>query len=323
MDNTHTMVKRRYSSLRSTIIVLPVAIIAIFASVLSSTPAVIAQTDILSPTPAPANIQVINGTNAGEAVVTWDAVEGANFYRIGWLSRTDYQAAGDDWLERFAFSDVEGKTSYTVSRLTPSEYYWFIVASNASRYGAPMWPEDWVPLTLNADDENCPTPELTPTPLPSTGDGSKRSSPIPYGQKFEAGNFDMQITGVDEDAWPEILAENQFNDPPDTGYRYVMWTINVENKRGSVDDDLYISDYSFNVVGSLGVKYPTSDLKSYCGVIPEDLSASLYLGGTTEGNVCFAVPIDETGLTFLYDTYHSDASGDSFRVEVWFAASPP
>ena len=112
---------------------------------------------------APANIRVVNGPNPGEAIITWDAADGANFYRIGWLSRVDYLDAGEDWLERFAYSDVEGKTSYKVTRLTPGEYYWFIGASNATYSGAPTWPDEWTSLTLNEDAAACPPAETAPS----------------------------------------------------------------------------------------------------------------------------------------------------------------
>lgn len=160
-----------------------------------------------------------------------------------------------------------------------------------------------------------------PEPAPGPEDGTSRSKAWPYGHKFQAGNFDMQITAVDTDAWPEIQEENQFNDPPAEGHRFVMWTMNVHNVRGSSEEYEWITDLAFDLIGSKNVQYsPTGD--NSCGVIPNDLGARLYRGGQTTGNVCFSVPTDETGFTFLYDAYHDDANGDSFRVEVWFKALP-
>ena len=135
----------------------------------------------------------------------------------------------------------------------------------------------------------------------------------------------MQIVALDTDAWPEVQEENQFNDPPEEGDRYVMWTIEVENVRGSVDEYEDISYYDFEVVGEKNaVTY--SPFSDGCGVIPDPLGdllgAKLYKGGETSGNVCFSVPTDETGLTFLYDDSHDDAAGESFSVEVWFKGLP-
>jgi hypothetical protein len=66
----------------------------------------------------PSNVGAANGANPGEAVVSWDAVAGASAYRVGWLAVADYQANidNDRWRERFAYSDVNANSSYTVTR---------------------------------------------------------------------------------------------------------------------------------------------------------------------------------------------------------------
>ena len=80
----------------------------------------------------------VNGPNPGEVHLRRNAVAGANFYRVGRIADADLlqaNAAGIDFLERFAFVDITGKTTYTVTRLTPGEEYWFIVASIPERFG--------------------------------------------------------------------------------------------------------------------------------------------------------------------------------------------
>lgn len=128
---------------------------------------VIAQADGSLPSP-PSNIITANGHNPGQVNIVWNAVPGANYYRVGWIADPDYRSAGADWLERFAFVDVADKTSYTVTRLTPGTVYWFIVASNSERYGPPQWPQSWSRLTLNYGQSSCPTttPPLSPTATP-------------------------------------------------------------------------------------------------------------------------------------------------------------
>ena len=296
---------------RSPVVIASVILLLILTATLASPPFTVAQDG----PPAPANIMAVNGPNPGETIVTWDAVDGANFYRIGWLSRTDYQNAGDDWLERFAFSEVEDKTSYTVTRLTPGEYYWFIVASNATRDGAPTWPTTWAPLTLNEDDAACPIAETTPAAMPSAGDGTKRSSPIAYGQRFQAGVFDMQITSVDTDAWPEIQAANRRADPPPAGTQYVRWEISVWNQRGSFDESEEINWADFDLVGTRGVEYG----RSTC--CPEE---NIFSGGFAVLWVRYTVHIDEIGDGLNLRYYDSQTTDDvDGSLSVWFVALPP
>ena len=110
---------------------------------------------------APANAVAQNTGNAGEVRISWDEVPDAAYYRIGWVAYSDVQpiiAAGGDWLERFAFIDIQnrGQTRHTITRLTPGVQYAFIVASNDGRYGTPRWPEatGWRFLNLTQAPES-------------------------------------------------------------------------------------------------------------------------------------------------------------------------
>ena len=94
---------------------------------------------------APSNVAAQNTGNPGEVLISWDAVPGAAYYRIGWVAYADVEpiiAVGGDWLERFAFIDIQnrGQTEHLITRLTPGVQYAFIVASNDGRYGIPQWP---------------------------------------------------------------------------------------------------------------------------------------------------------------------------------------
>ena len=125
--------------------------------------------------PAPSNVQAADGPNPGEVAVSWNAVAGAPFYRIGWVAYDDIDAAradGREWLDAFAFSDVanRGQTSHTIKRLTPCLPYAFIAASLNRRFGDPSWSQ-WALLTPGEGSDSCPTPAATPTPRPTpTGD---------------------------------------------------------------------------------------------------------------------------------------------------------
>ena len=98
------------------------------------------------------NVKAVDGTNPGEVVISWDAVAGAAYYRVGGVSRTNVEeviAAGRHWSEAFLFADLENvnqKTSHTIEGLEPGVLHAFRVGGNASRYGEPAW-SAWTFLT--------------------------------------------------------------------------------------------------------------------------------------------------------------------------------
>ena len=126
----------------------------------------------------PSNVSAANGANPGEAVVSWDAVAGASAYRVGWLAVADYQANidNDRWRERFAYSDVNASSSYTVTRLTPGEAYYFITGR---KEGDDIAWSAWATLTLNSGALSCPT---QPAVAPSTTSALRVSNGSRLGQ---------------------------------------------------------------------------------------------------------------------------------------------
>ena len=151
------------------------AIVALAVAVFAmANPGGVTSTLAQSPPPAPGIIAAVNGPNPGEAIISWAAVDGAAYYRVGWIAYEDYNAitaAGRPWSEGFAFVDVEnlGQTSRTVTRLTPGILYAFIVGSNDTQYGAPQW-SAWAQLTLNDDASSCPTDPTGPPTTVVAGD---------------------------------------------------------------------------------------------------------------------------------------------------------
>ena len=151
--------------------VLPVLISAILiAAIGSGVPAAFAQ-GIL---PAPVNIAVSDGDQPGAIEISWDPVQAATHYRIGWIALEDYESYRDaerDWLEAFTYKDV-GRNSdnpQLLTRLTPGIPYAFIIGSNASRNGAPAWSE-WQWFIL-ATDPTPTDPFDFPVPSPRTLSG--------------------------------------------------------------------------------------------------------------------------------------------------------
>ena len=180
--------------------------------------------------------------------------------------------------------------------------------------------KDKYDLTVTADEAATVTEWLslcttntstTSTPSETaTGDGASQSSPVPYGQIAEVGDFDVSILSVDPDAWPEVVAENGFNDAPQQGNRMIMFNLHVTNSRG--DEAEFFGNSYLSLLGSRSMPYTTFGEQSRCGVIPSELGSDVYdrfgtvsipSGETSVGNVCFQVPEDEDMFLLKYESF--------------------
>ena len=140
----------------------------------------------------PANVRVADGASPGTATVSWDTADDVAFYRIGWVARTDFDAvtaAGQSWLNAFAFTDVDnrGQSTHAIANLAPGVEYAFIVGAVRNRFGNAAWSE-WARLTTaEAPPVSCPAnggagpgaPYPTPTPLPVSPFATSTPTPAP------------------------------------------------------------------------------------------------------------------------------------------------
>lgn len=120
-----------------------------------------------------------------------------------------------------------------------------------------------------------------------------RDNPLRVGQPVS--NPDWNITlGAPREAWQEIHAENEFNDPPPDGMEY--WIVPVTATYTGEDTANPGVDITVQFVGSDNRTYD-----DYCGVIPDTLDdiGDLYAGGQAEGNTCVTVPAGADGLWTL------------------------
>ena len=90
-------------------------------------------------------VAVTNGLSPGEAVITWDRVEEAAYYRIGWVAQADREVDTDGdakWQEGFVFADAanRGQASHLITGLTPGEEYHFVVMSHDGQPSPPNLP---------------------------------------------------------------------------------------------------------------------------------------------------------------------------------------
>ena len=140
----------------------------------------------------------------------------------------------------------------------------------------------------------------------SSGATSSRSAPIRLGVSAVVEDlWEVTVVQVIPDAWSLIEAEYEFNDAPAVDERMIMIMVRMENVSNE-DKPESVSGFEFNITGSRNQLYSQYDGEHDCGIIPDSLTADLFPGGETEGNVCFRVKKDETDFILVWDSFFDD-----------------
>ena len=164
---------------------------------------------------------------------------------------------------------------------------------------------------MRAEQPEVITPVLdisTSVPLDeSVGTGMGRNNPVAADSPIMTDTgLVVSLVSIVQDAWPLLEAENQFNDPPEEGRRFLLITLSVKNVSGGAEE-VAVRETDFKIVGSEGLLLTT--FRHGCGVIPDELGVSLFEGGETTGNVCFEVGQDERDFVLIYEPlFSSDES---------------
>lgn len=156
-----------------------------------------------------------------------------------------------------------------------------------------------------------PTPTGPTTPV-STAAGT-RENPVPLGQAAALHDgWILTVNSVTPDATAAVLAENQFNDPPDPGRQFFIVNISA-TYTGPGSDSFW--DARLEAVGPSAVSY--ASFADSCGVIPDDFDrATVFTGGTVTGNICWSVRTSDVSQLVMFD----DGSFDD-DDRVWFKLS--
>ena len=153
----------------------------------------------------------------------------------------------------------------------------------------------------NGDGDDDDTPE-------ATGPGTSREEAVPLGETVLVGDLEVTAMRVNLDATEVLLADNEFNEPPIAGNRYVL--INLRARHGgSGSDTIEISTGDFKLTGSRNVLYDGYGDAS-CGFIDGEIRGEMFPGGEVEGTACFQVPADETDLILVVEPFFSFEDGD-------------
>ena len=154
-----------------------------------------------------------------------------------------------------------------------------------------------------------------------TPDGSgavgERSNPAPLGTPLDLtldtfGDADksvwqITVTGPGSDITDAVLAENQFNDPPQDGY--IFFGVPVELTLVEADKEPLAPwlNISFDIFGPASLQI-FDGYESSCGTIPNSLEdmTEVFAGGTLAGQICFAIPNEDAEAGPLLSTDQND-----------------
>ena len=167
------------------------------------------------------------------------------------------------------------------------------------------------------------TPEATATPEPTAAPEpvlGSRETPVPLGVTIETkgeeiaeDHFEITVIDVVPDATSMVLAENQFNDPPEAGNQFFMVTLRA--KYLGPDSTTFDGRFRLRALGSRGVVYTT--FENSCGTIPNELpEPELFTNGEVEGAVCWQIASsDADSLMLFLDEHFLSFAGE----RVWFS----
>lgn len=132
-----------------------------------------------------------------------------------------------------------------------------------------------------------PMPTATPFPLPPV------NTPAPPGTAVK-GVYETEITvtAVNKDAWSVIKAEDDSNDVPATGHKYIMVAVRVVNR---ASEPVWVHKSHFSLYAN-GTEYEEADQAN-----PDDFEAKqLGPGESTSGNLSFEVPAEVSNAILLF-----------------------
>ena len=158
---------------------------------------------------------------------------------------------------------------------------WNIQASDASSLvmiAEESFSLDETRAFFSLDPTATPLDESTAT---HTSGGEDRGPKTPIGETASVGSWSLKVTGVTPDATDDVLAENEFNDPPPEGNQFFIATL--EATYNGDESSTFWVDMSLKAVGESNVAYEA--FEATCGIIPNDIddAGETFPGGTFTG----------------------------------------
>jgi len=136
---------------------------------------------------------------------------------------------------------------------------------------------------------NNPTPMGTPSNITVSTFGDADGS-----------SWRAVVTGPASDITAAVLEENQFNDPPTDGYIFLGLPFQLELLDAAKEPLAPWLNITWDIFGTGSLRIYNSG----CGVIPdpfEDMT-EIFIGGTLEGTLCFAIPQTDSATRPMLST---------------------
>ena len=144
--------------------------------------------------------------------------------------------------------------------------------------------------SVPADDASGQS-ESTESEEQAAGPDGTRANPFPIGTELSTDEWTVVINSVDLDATEAVLAENEFNDPPQDGNVFIL--INLTATYTGTDPDGAMPWAHIEYVSAGGNTFDSLSFDSFA-VAPDpfDSFATLYEGASTSGNIVLQVPAE-------------------------------
>ncbi len=136
------------------------------------------------------------------------------------------------------------------------------------------------------------------------------------GESARVGDWVLRVASVDGDGTEEVLAHNQFNEPPPEGMQFFLADLEA-TYLGDASATLWL-DLTLTAIGPDGTRFES--FEPSCGVVPDDVdfAGEAFPGGTVTGATCWAVDseiVDDLVMEVL-------ASGGDLQARAWFSLDP-
>lgn len=140
-----------------------------------------------------------------------------------------------------------------------------------------------------------------------------RTNPVPLGEPARVGDWEIRVTGTTPNATDQVMAENQFNDPPADGRQFFI--VSLEATYVGEESGQFWADISASTLDDANVTYES--FEDTCGSIPDSIDGTgeAFTGGTVTGNLCWSVDSQRADslVMFLEPMFSFDGE------RVWFA----